>query len=83
MLKVLMASAVAGGALMAAMSVASAADPYTFALVPKNTNNPFFDQALRRLQEGREGIERRGRSASISAPASTAAATRKRRSSRT
>ena len=28
------------------MAAASAADPYTFALVPKNTNNPFFDQAL-------------------------------------
>ena len=25
---------------------AQAAEPYTFALVPKNTNNPFFDQAL-------------------------------------
>ncbi len=46
MLKVLLASAVAGGALLAAMSGASAADAYTFALVPKNTNNPFFDQAL-------------------------------------
>ena len=46
MLKVMLASAVAGGALLAAISTASAADPYTFALVPKNTNNPFFDQAL-------------------------------------
>lgn len=25
---------------------ASFADPYTFAIVPKNTNNPYFDQAL-------------------------------------
>src|SRR5260370_16892633 len=31
---------------MAAPASARAADAYTFALVPKNTNNPFFDQAL-------------------------------------
>jgi ribose transport system substrate-binding protein len=46
MLKVLLAGAVAGGALFAAMTAASAADSYTFALVPKSMNNPFFDQAL-------------------------------------
>jgi ribose transport system substrate-binding protein len=46
MLKALFAGAVAVGALCAGVSVASAANPYTFALVPKNTNNPFFDQAL-------------------------------------
>ena len=46
MLKVLLAGAVAGGAIFAALSAVSAAEPYTFALVPKNTNNPFFDQAL-------------------------------------
>jgi ribose transport system substrate-binding protein len=46
MLKALLAGAVAGGALLAAMAAASAAEAYTFALVPKNTNNPFFDQAL-------------------------------------
>ena len=34
------------GALVAVSASAQAADPYTFALVPKNTNNPFFDQAL-------------------------------------
>ena len=34
----------AGAALLAAPGVAGAAD-YTFALVPKNVNNPFFDQA--------------------------------------
>src|SRR5437868_2067725 len=28
------------------VSATLAADKYTFALVPKNTNNPFFDQAL-------------------------------------
>ena len=31
---------------MSCLAAASAAQPYTFALVPKNTNNPFFDQAL-------------------------------------
>ena len=31
---------------MAVSASARAADAYTFALVPKNTNNPFFDQAL-------------------------------------
>ena len=46
MLKLLLTGAVALGALMAVSASAQAADPYTFALVPKNTNNPFFDQAL-------------------------------------
>jgi ribose transport system substrate-binding protein len=46
MLKALLAGAVAAGALCSGVSIASAANPYTFALVPKNTNNPFFDQAL-------------------------------------
>ena len=46
MLKILLAGAVASGALFMGMGAASAAQPYTFALVPKNTNNPFFDQAL-------------------------------------
>src|SRR3974390_668645 len=46
MLKALLAGAVAGGALIVAIAAAPAAGPYTFALVPKNTNNPFFDQAL-------------------------------------
>jgi ribose transport system substrate-binding protein len=46
MLKVLLTGAVAAGALMAVTASARAADAYTFALVPKNTNNPFFDQAL-------------------------------------
>jgi ribose transport system substrate-binding protein len=46
MLKALLAGAVAVGALCIGVSAASAANPYTFALVPKNTNNPFFDQAL-------------------------------------
>ena len=44
MLKTLLAGAVAVGAL--GWGAAQAANPYTFALVPKNTNNPFFDQAL-------------------------------------
>ena len=32
--------------MIAVSASAQAAEPYTFALVPKNTNNPFFDQAL-------------------------------------
>src|SRR6201996_2937902 len=46
MLKLMMTGTVAAGALLAISASARAADPYTFALVPKNTNNPFFDQAL-------------------------------------
>jgi ribose transport system substrate-binding protein len=46
MLKLLLSGAVALGALVAVSASAQAAEPYTFALVPKNTNNPFFDQAL-------------------------------------
>jgi ribose transport system substrate-binding protein len=46
MLKALLAGAVAVGALCLGASTASADKVYTFALVPKNTNNPFFDQAL-------------------------------------
>src|SRR6202035_2152833 len=47
MQKHVMSTAIVARALVAAASGASAADKkYTFALVPKNTNNPFFDQAL-------------------------------------
>ena len=46
MLKLMLTGAVAAGALMAISASAQAADPLTLALVPKNTNNPFFDQAL-------------------------------------
>jgi ribose transport system substrate-binding protein len=46
MLKMLMSCAVAAGALLAGSAGANAAEPYTFALVPKSTNNPFYDQAL-------------------------------------
>jgi ribose transport system substrate-binding protein len=42
MRKLVVSTAVALGAMMAA---ASAQAEYTFALVPKNMNNPFFDQA--------------------------------------
>src|SRR5271156_2643046 len=45
MLKALLAGAVAVGALSLGARVPPP-DPYPFALVPKNTNNPFFDQAL-------------------------------------
>ena len=60
MLKLMLAGAVAGGALIAAIGAASAADPYTFALVPKNTNNPFFDQALAGCKKAESGAEGRG-----------------------
>ena len=43
MKKFLMTAAVALGAMTMAVSAAQA--KYTFALVPKNMNNPFFDQA--------------------------------------
>jgi ribose transport system substrate-binding protein len=47
MLKHLLSTALVAGALLAVASGANAAEKkYTFALVPKNTNNPFFDQAL-------------------------------------
>jgi len=46
MLKLMLTGAVAAGAILAVSASARAADAYTFALVPKNTNNPFFDQAL-------------------------------------
>jgi ribose transport system substrate-binding protein len=46
MLKLLLTGAVAAGALIAVSASAQAADAYTFALVPKSMNNPFFDQAL-------------------------------------
>ena len=46
MLKVMLTGAVAAGALVSVLASARAADTYTFALVPKATNNPFYDQAL-------------------------------------
>src|SRR6266568_4939702 len=47
MMKQVMSTAILAVALAASIGGASAADKkYTFALVPKNTNNPFFDQAL-------------------------------------
>ena len=48
MLKSVVSTAVLAGALLAGTALvgpASAQDQLTFALVPKNTNNPFFDQA--------------------------------------
>src|SRR5476651_1165261 len=45
--KYLLTATVAAAAIVAAIGASNAADKkYTFALVPKNTNNPFFDQAL-------------------------------------
>jgi ribose transport system substrate-binding protein len=47
MLKYLVSTAVVAGAIMAGVTGANAqAKTYTFALVPKNMNNPFFDQGL-------------------------------------
>lgn len=47
MKKFLVTSALVAGAVLAGMSAGQAAGKkYTFALVPKNMNNPFFDQAL-------------------------------------
>ena len=70
-MKRLMLSA-AAAALLAAPVTAGAAD-YTFALVPKNVNNPFFDQARDGCKKAEEelggAIECR-----YIGPASTAAA---------
>src|ERR1700735_613361 len=46
MLRAALCCAAAAGALLVCSAGARAADPYTFALVPKSTNNPFYDQAL-------------------------------------
>src|ERR1700737_3179539 len=46
MLKLLLTGAVAAGTLLAVSASARGADTSSFPLVPKNTNNPFFDQAL-------------------------------------
>ena len=47
MLRSVLTCLAAAGLLASAMGDAHAAEKkYTFALVPKNTNNPFFDQAL-------------------------------------
>ena len=54
-----------------------------FALVPKNMNNPFFDQARDGCKKAESESWPASSSASISAPASTAAARSRSRSSRT
>ena len=46
MLKYMLTTALVAAGLAASAGGAGAADKYTFALVPKNTNNPFYDQAL-------------------------------------
>ena len=53
----MLTGAVAAGALLAISASARAADPYTFALVPKNTNNPFFDQALAGCKKAEKELE--------------------------
>jgi ribose transport system substrate-binding protein len=45
MLKIMLTAAVAAGALMAAMPAQAQGKKLVLALVPKNMNNPFFDQA--------------------------------------
>lgn len=45
MLKYTLTTALVAVGLAAGLGGAAAAGKYTFALVPKNTNNPFFDQA--------------------------------------
>jgi ribose transport system substrate-binding protein len=46
MLKYMLTTAIIAVGFAATAGGSSAADKYTFALVPKSTNNPFFDQAL-------------------------------------
>ncbi|HEU0221437.1 MAG TPA: sugar-binding protein [Paracoccaceae bacterium] len=46
MVRYVLASAALAGALAAGGTALAQAEKYTFALVPKNMNNPFFDQAL-------------------------------------
>ena len=46
MLRQVMNAAIVAAVLAAAIAANAADKKYTFALVPKNTNNPFFDQAL-------------------------------------
>ena len=81
MMKYLLTTALVAVGVAAGAGSASAADKYTFALVPKNTNNPFFDQALAGCKKAEKELTARS-SASISARASMAAATSRRRSSR-
>ena len=80
MLKLMLTGAVAAGALLAVSASARAADAYTFALVPKNTNNPFFDQALAGCKKAEKPNSRAPSSACTSDLANMAAGTRKRRS---
>ena len=80
MLRLSLCCAVAAGALLAASAGARAAEPYTFALVPKSTNNPFYDQALAGCKKAEAELKGRS-SASTSARTSTAAAMSRRRSS--
>jgi ribose transport system substrate-binding protein len=45
MMKYLMGTAIVAGMMALGAAGAGAADKLTLALVPKNMNNPFFDQA--------------------------------------
>ncbi len=55
MLKHLMTAALVAAGVATGIGTASA-DTYTFALVPKNTNNPFFDQALAGCKKAEEEL---------------------------
>jgi ribose transport system substrate-binding protein len=58
MLKLLTGTAIVAIAIAAAASGANAqTKQYTFALVPKNTNNPFFDQALAGCQKAEKELK--------------------------
>jgi ribose transport system substrate-binding protein len=74
MLRKLLGATVAAIAILA-MSHGADADSkkYVFALVPKNMNNPFFDQALAGCKKAEQSSTARS-SASISVPANMAAA---------
>ena len=62
MMKVLLSGAVvAGGACWPGSAPARSAKKYIFALVPKNMNNPFFDQARDGCKKAEKELERRVR----------------------
>jgi ribose transport system substrate-binding protein len=56
MLKYLTSTAIIVAALAAGSSASYAQKQFTFALVPKNTNNPFFDQAYAGCQKAEKDL---------------------------
>jgi ribose transport system substrate-binding protein len=57
MLKSLFVSAAAAALLLATGTVPAGAEDYTFALVPKNMNNPFFDQSRDGCMKAQKELE--------------------------